>query len=155
MKALTIAALFASTILFAPAAFAQAAGPERPARITYLMSPKELEATGLRSLTSDQIDALSAWLQQYRASAEWLAVTAAQGEDLVQTDEMIESRIDGEFDGWVGDTIFRLKNGQIWQQVSPSARYMFARDPKVTISAAPHRLRVEGMAIEVVVRRLR
>ena len=31
---------------------------------------------------------------------------------------VIESRIDGEFTGWSGDTIFKLRNGQIWQQSS-------------------------------------
>jgi len=29
----------------------------------------------------------------------------------------IESRVDGEFEGWDGETIFPLTNGQIWQQV--------------------------------------
>jgi hypothetical protein len=67
----------------------------------------------------------------------------------------IESEIDGDFDGWEGHTIFRLKNGQVWQQTSPSARYYFAHAPKVTIYPTPYRLKVEGMTGEISVRRVR
>lgn len=30
----------------------------------------------------------------------------------------IESRIVGEFDGWNGNTVFKLENGQVWQQAA-------------------------------------
>jgi hypothetical protein len=30
--------------------------------------------------------------------------------------DLIESRIDGQFDGWYGETIFPLQNRQYWQQ---------------------------------------
>ena len=33
-----------------------------------------------------------------------------------QPSDVIESQIDGEFEGWEGETIFKLTNGQIWQQ---------------------------------------
>jgi len=155
MKTIWAITLFVS--LICGAAPARAQSPDfTPPRITALMSARELEAAGLASLTSAQLDALSTWVQQYRQSAEWLAVTAAQGEDMLAPEnEVIESAIEGDFDGWVGDTVFRLKNGQIWQQTSRSAKYLFAHAPKVTISRAPFRLRVEGLGGEVAVRRLR
>jgi hypothetical protein len=60
---------------------------------------------------------------------------------------MIESRIDGRFDGWSGETIFKLENGQIWQQASyantPSRKYR----PKVVITrtGAGFEMQVEGL----------
>lgn len=59
----------------------------------------------------------------------------------------IESRIDGEFQGWDGETIFRLTNGQIWQQAEYSYHYTYAYLPKVTIflAAGGCRMLVEGV----------
>lgn len=44
-----------------------------------------------------------------------------------------ENRIDGEFDGWSGDTKFNLMNGQVWEQVSYSYWYHYAYNPRVVI----------------------
>ena len=40
--------------------------------------------------------------------------------------KVVESRIDGEFTGWTGSTIFRLRNGQIWQQNKYDYYYHYA-----------------------------
>ena len=155
MKTIWAITLFATALLTASPAQAQSYEFASPG-LAALMSARELDSTGLASLSADQLDALSAWVQEYRQSAEWLAVTAAQGEDYYEPeDAVIESAIDGDFDGWVGNTIFRLKNGQVWQQTSKSAKYLFAHAPKVTISRAPFRLRVEGLGVDVAVKRLR
>jgi hypothetical protein len=154
MKALFAFAVLSSMLVWsAPAALA-APADDRPARITCLMSPRDIEATGIRNLSSDQMDALSAWLESYRVDAQRLALLEYIEGDVVAA-ASVESRIDGEFDGWEGETVFRLQNGQIWQQTSPSARYLFAQSPRVTISPAPHRMRVEGIPYEIAVRRLR
>jgi hypothetical protein len=67
---------------------------------------------------------------------------------------VIESHIDGEFHGWEGETIFKLTNGQIWQQSSYAYVYEYAYQPEVLIyrSGARFKMRVEGVddAIEVV-----
>jgi hypothetical protein len=154
MKALLTVAVLSSLLLSsAPAAHA-ADADDRPARITCLMAPEDIEATGIRTLTAAQIDALSAWVETYRVAAQRLAlVEYIEGDSLQGV--AVESRIDGEFDGWEGETVFRLENGQIWQQVSPSARYHYARHPRVSISPAPHKMRVEGIPYEIAVRRLR
>jgi hypothetical protein len=154
MKALFALAVLSSMLAWsAPAALA-APADDRPARITCLMSPRDIEATGIRTLSSDQIEALSAWLESYRVDAQRLALLEYIEGDAIR-EAVLESRIDGEFDGWEGETVFRLENGQIWQQTSPSARYHYSRNPRVTITAAPHRLRVEGIPYEIAVRRLR
>jgi hypothetical protein len=47
--------------------------------------------------------------------------------------DVIESTIEGEFKGWEGSTIFKLTNGQIWQQSEYSYMYHYAYRPSVTI----------------------
>lgn len=70
---------------------------------------------------------------------------------------MIESHIDGAFTGWSGGALFKLRNGQLWQQEGFSYRYRYAYMPRVAISVVGdrHLLRVEGMGEGVFVRRLR
>ena len=74
----------------------------------------------------------------------------------VGTPSIIESRIDGEFEGWDGETIFKLQNGQIWQQSSYAYRYHYAYGPEVLIykSGSVYKMRVEGVDDDIVVRRI-
>ena len=39
--------------------------------------------------------------------------------------DLIESKIDGEFEGWSGETLFKFANGQIWQQVTYNYTYHY------------------------------
>jgi hypothetical protein len=68
--------------------------------------------------------------------------------------QVIESQIDGDFKGWDGETIFKLTNGQIWQQSSYAYMYHYAYGPEVTIYKVNGRfkMKVEGVedTIEVV-----
>jgi hypothetical protein len=70
---------------------------------------------------------------------------------------VIESRIEGVFEGWDGDTIFRLQNGQIWQQASYAYLYHYAYAPRVTIIpvGGGHEMIVDGVSQRVRVMRLR
>jgi hypothetical protein len=72
--------------------------------------------------------------------------------------ESMESTIDGEFNGWRGDTVFRLANGTVWQQVD-GERLVVGRpemNPEVTIERGyfGYRMRVEGHNRRVQVRRV-
>jgi hypothetical protein len=73
------------------------------------------------------------------------------------TQAVIESRIDGEFSGWDGETIFKLQNGQVWQQSSYAYKYRYAYSPEVLIyrSGSVYKMRVKGVDGEIVVRRLK
>ncbi len=142
------------TLTIAPDLARAQSEEDRPVSIAQLMTPEEVGATGLRELAPEQLQALSAWLDGYRIAIERRAVMAAD-EDYSPPELVIETRIDGDFDGWVGDTVFRLENGQIWQQISPSAKYHTAHQPKVTITRSPYLMRVEGVPIEIEVRRLK
>lgn len=46
---------------------------------------------------------------------------------------VIETQISGEFKGWDGETIFKMINGQIWQQSSYAYMYHYAYSPSVLI----------------------
>lgn len=74
-----------------------------------------------------------------------------------ENDSVIESRIDGEFSGWSGDTIFKLQNGQIWQQIEYSYKYSYKYCPKVTIvkTSTGWKMQVEGIDKTIRVKRLK
>lgn len=67
---------------------------------------------------------------------------------------LIESRIDGAFEGWQGETVFKLTNGQYWQQVSFGYVYHCAFGPAVRIvgDGASHRLFVDAFEPSIEVR---
>lgn len=71
--------------------------------------------------------------------------------------DVIESRVDGEFNGWEGETIFKLRNGQVWQQVDGRYKYRYQYSPEVLLipRGNHHEMRVEGMDEAVRVVRLR
>tara|TARA_B100000768_G_scaffold149994_1_gene144529 strand:- start:31 stop:534 length:504 start_codon:yes stop_codon:yes gene_type:complete len=46
---------------------------------------------------------------------------------------VLETQIEGEFEGWEGETIFKMMNGQIWQQSTYDYMYHYAYSPEVLI----------------------
>jgi len=69
----------------------------------------------------------------------------------------IESKIDGIFEGWDGDTIFQLINGQTWQQDSYDYMYHYAFMPDVLIykDGIRYKMKVEGVDDVIYVKRLK
>ena len=70
----------------------------------------------------------------------------------------IESQIGGEFEGWDGDTVFVLTNGQVWQQSRYAYTYHYAYRPEVLIypsDAGTCELRVDGISETISVQRIR
>ena len=70
---------------------------------------------------------------------------------------VLESQIEGTFEGWSGETIFKLTNGQIWQQSSYAYMYHYAYRPKVMIfpSGGGCKMKVEGVNNSLPVKRLK
>lgn len=81
---------------------------------------------------------------------------SSQGARGASTD-LIETRIDGEFEGWEGETIFKLVNGQIWQQSIYAYTYSYAYSPKVMIfkRGGQYEMQVEGVSGKIAVTRLK
>jgi hypothetical protein len=70
---------------------------------------------------------------------------------------IIQSNLRGEFNGWDGETVFLLDNGQVWQQASYAYHYHYAYRPRVTIVATSrgHVMQVEGVSETILVRQIR
>jgi hypothetical protein len=132
----------------------------RSLRITDLMTVEEFRGTGLSKLTPEELKQLDAWLNRYTSrvtravldSQESRTKPATSGEPSV-----IESRIDGEFEGWEGETIFKLENGQIWQQSSYAYTYHYSYRPRVVIykSGTVYKMKVDDVSDTISVRRLK
>ena len=100
---------------------------QQPLTIEQVMSPEELKNTGVSTLTPPQRRELDRWLARY--TRVLLAETKKTG----TCDPAIETQIDGDFNGWEGETIYRLQNGQIWQQAGYHYHYHYAYAPEVTV----------------------
>ena len=72
------------------------------------------------------------------------------------TSDIIEGRIDGDFEGWEGETIVKLMDGGIWQQTEYYYYYHYAYSPKVTIvkSGSSYKMKVDGVSKAVSVEKL-
>ncbi|MGH8398415.1 MAG: hypothetical protein ACRETA_09260 [Gammaproteobacteria bacterium] len=116
-----------------------------PRDVRDLITVTEFNQTGLDKLSPDDLKAFNFWLNRYLGSRTQTApATTAQavsplttapastapsavanfGADTMtpketsETPTRIETRIAGTFSGWTGDTIFKLENGQVWQQAA-------------------------------------
>jgi hypothetical protein len=150
--ALVVAAIIAPLALSSRAS-AQTASPPIPG-VEELMTAAEFRASGLSKLTPAELTALNAWLSRFARAVTEVSNGAPAA---AEAPAVVESRIDGEFQGWDGETIFRLQNGQIWQQSTYAYKYSYKYSPKVVIyrSGAGYRMQVEGVDGTIGVRRLR
>ena len=103
------------------------------------MTGREFTAAGLNKLSQEELDALNEWIRAHslgtldtpKAAAASAATTVTSASTQAETaegdrrglasddsedDSPIRSKILGEFDGWDGQTIFKLENGMIWVQ---------------------------------------
>jgi len=69
-------------------------------------------------------------------SRSFILSVAENSVQVRRANNVIESRIDGEFKGWEGESIYRLVNGQRWQQSSYKYQYKYAYMPIVIIYQA-------------------
>ena len=95
------------------------------------MPPETFRASGLHKLTEDELGRLNQWLQGYLSETRREAHREAS--ESVEPEGEVRSRIDGEFRGWDGKTIFKLKNGQTWVQRTRGRWKHRATDPEVVI----------------------
>jgi len=73
------------------------------------------------------------------------------------TPSLIESKIDNDFEGYDFGNIYKLRNGQIWQQTGARYRYRYKYAPDVIIfrRGGSYQMQVEGMDDSVTVERLK
>jgi hypothetical protein len=69
--------------------------------------------------------------------------------------EVVESRIAGAFEGWSGDSTYRLENGQVWQQSKYKYQYKYAYRPEVVVYSTGSGFKMRIEELEAYVRRMR
>lgn len=91
-----------------------------------------------------------------REAEKKLAETVAKLAPAGDGPDLIETQMAGEFEGWTGETIFKMDNGQIWQQVSFGYTYRYAFRPKVMIikTNGAYKMKVDGVAGTIFVKRI-
>ncbi|MCR9258188.1 MAG: hypothetical protein NXH95_00560 [Pseudomonadaceae bacterium] len=132
-------------LLFVTLSFALGAG-SASAKLQDDMDEAEFRAAGLHKLSTAELAALNRWLnkapQEPKAAPRAAQAPATQaapevtefGQEQLEVPVAAEvpiairAHIKGEFRGWDGKSIFRLDNGQVWQQ-RVGSRY---RGPKMT-----------------------
>jgi hypothetical protein len=99
------------------------------------------------------------WIMKVEEVDETIEVRKAGNSGIasLSNSEVIETQINGEFKGWEGETIFQMKNGQIWQQSSYAYKYHYAYSPRVTIykSGSKWEMKVEGVDGTIEVRKIK
>lgn len=122
-----------------------------------LMSVSEFRQAGLQKLSAEEIDALNSWLSGFAVKVYGSASPTTDNPTTASAPAVIETQIEGEFQGWSGDTIFKLANGQIWQQSSYAYTYHYAYRPKILIykAGAVYQMKVDGVDDAIQVKRLK
>jgi hypothetical protein len=133
-------------------------------KIDDVMSARELKDTGISGLTPSQREALNAWLNRYTAKVLKVAPTQSAKEPAspksgTKSDcvPAVESTIEGDFNGWDGETIFKLDNGEIWEQEEYDYFYSYSYRPDVTIYQTDSgcRMKVADVDETILVRRIK
>jgi hypothetical protein len=122
-----------------------------------LMSASDFRQAGLSKLSAQELAALNLWLTRYAIKLYTVASEPKTADTASSTASAIETQIEGTFNGWSGDTIFKLTNGQIWQQASYAYSYHYAYRPEVVIykAGSGYKMKVEGVDDAINVKRLK
>jgi hypothetical protein len=130
--------------------------------VEQVMTLQEMRESGISTLTATQKQAFNNWLNRYSLKLYTLATQQQlpnSGTSYVRSScsPAIESTISGEIEGWDGNTVFKLDNGQIWQQTEYDYTYFYAYRPEVTIyqTSAGCRMKVEDETDTVLVKRIK
>ena len=100
-------------ILFA--SFAKADSDSFPG-VERLMTEAEFRSAGLNKLSDAERQALDNWLLHYTATEAPSMLLNNEDVKEVEAKHVIVANIKPPFNGWDGNTIFYLDNGQVWRQ---------------------------------------
>ena len=152
MRLAQLICITASVATVATSSYAQ------PADLDRVLPPERQRQLGLDKLTADQ----RAGVAQALIDAYRLGVQSAQDKPSARQSSpggtaVIESQISGDFNGWEGQTVVKLMNGQIWQQTEYHYHYHYAFMPKVLIypSGGIYKMKVDGIEKAISVERIK
>jgi len=121
-----------------------AADESDPPNVKSLMTPEDYAASGLDKLTPAEREHLSEWVERYREGAVVGPVVRKKPSEMNEEEKaeyqkereaVIVAKVVPAFTGWSGKTIFRLDNGQVWQQRQPGKLRYDGPDSTVTLTA--------------------
>jgi hypothetical protein len=121
-------------------------------KIENLMSAAEFRDAGPTKLSVGELNHLNSWLNSFTNQ-----IASATAKETLKTPDVVESQIEGDFKGWDGETIFKLTNGQIWQQAEYDYTYEYAYRPSVTIfkTSGGYKMKVEDVEETIYVKRIK
>ena len=82
---------------------------------------------------------------------QYILTVAENSIPVRQIQDVIESRIEGEFEGWEGESIYKLTNGQVWKQSRYKYEYRYAYRPEALIyhTSYGYKMKVAGTITDV------
>lgn len=100
------------------------------------MTPEDFRKAGLQRLSSAELLFLNNWLGRAGGREPVQSFGAEQLDAEPRADDSertLLTRVEGDFSGWNGRTVFKLSNGQVWQQRLPGRYRYNALDPEVKL----------------------
>lgn len=137
LKTVILSILAPLMFLCAVPSFGQDDEAAAPA-VESLMTPEDFKASGLEKLSEKERAHLSEWLERYRQGATKGPQVSkppsrqTKEERKAEKNYEVTANVIPRFHGWSGKTVFRLDNGQTWQQrMTGSFRYTGANSEVV------------------------
>jgi len=103
------------------------------------LTPEQVRATGLATLTAAQLELLNALLRDETAKIVASSASRADGESgrgqqIGLDDQPIKTRLKGSVSGWEPGSVFELENGQQWKVLKGSAKLRLPLDsPEIVV----------------------
>ena len=126
---------------------ASAAEGESPPDLRSLMSADDFSASGLDRLSKDELEHLADWVERYREGAvigPEVVKKPSQQTPVEREVAKVEkeekkkfeliAKVIPRFKGWTGKTVFKLDNGQVWQQRQNGKMHYSGADSTVVIT---------------------
>ena len=90
---------------------------------------------GLACVSEAVVDPTSTPVLRPQEAIQLSTVVPVRSSTVVPKKPELHTSIDGEFNGWAGETVFKLSNGQLWEQTEFDL-YVTARiSPSVTLTS--------------------
>jgi hypothetical protein len=157
--------LVSSVVLTFGVVMPLSAGDYPSVTLESLLTPQQQATLNIADMTPQRREALrealiaafTAGFQRGKLEGQKSTAAAAAALATPPLGSVIETQIDGDFEGWEGETIVKLMNGEIWQQTEYHYEYHYAFMPKVMVyqSGGSWKMKVDGTEQAVGVQRLR
>ena len=129
---LSISLVFSIFLLLVPAVQAKDDKANSWKGLRQMMSQGQFNAAGLDQLSDEELRQLDRWFLNFLAhESEQLVKKDKKIREIQQTG--VKRRIKGTFKGWWGKTVFRLDNGEVWQQRHNNKYSITLESPQVEI----------------------